>query len=686
MDLQKPLDNANVVDTLDEETRDKIASYVVTGVEQDEASRKPWQDANENYLKMALQVIESKSFPWPNAANVKYPLITIAALQFQARAMPAILGDGKSLVKGKVVGYDPSGLKAEKAERIGKHMSYQLLEKIDNWECDMDKLLLIVPICGTAFKKIYFDDFSQASKIDLILPDNLIINYWAKSLKDARRITHRLFLYHNEVISRQRDGKYIDEELPAPQVKQESQEKESLQAKTFSSNTPPEIDIPHEMLECHTYWDMDEDGYEEPWIFTVERQSRKLMRAVPNFDLSKIRKNSKNEIVEIKPMNYFVKYGFIPSPDGGFYDVGFGILLGSLNETASTTINQLLDAGTMATTGGGMLGKGIKLKGGRLTFSPNEWKQVQFSGDDLRKHIFPLPVKEPSPVLLQLLQLVIASGKEIISISEISTGKLPGQNTPATTTLSSIEEGLKLFNSIYKRIWRAEKEELKLLFRLNSQYLEDEEYFNVLDEKEGVTFTGKVSREEDYNEESLDVVPTADPNTVSDSIRLIKAQQLTELIPLGAVDPVKAGQRVLIAMDQPNPQELIPQPQPDPKMQTEQMKQQSLMQKAQLEERQMIMEMEMKKLEVQMDMMKKQLEIQFKQKELGMKNIESVLDMQMSREKFKQEAEQQKMQHQMDMFGEADKLMMRRKENEEKMKERSSGNRRKSSNKGRGLS
>jgi len=697
MNLEDDLATVNVIEGLDEEVRNSIADYVCNGVTQDEQSRKPWMDANENYLKMALQVAEEKSFPWPGAANVKYPLLTIAGLQFQARAMPAILGDGKGLVRGKVIGYDPAGVKAEKAERIGKHMSYQLLEKMSYWESDMDKLLLIVPICGTAFKKIYFDDFSQESRIDLVLPDNLIVNYWAKSLKDARRITQRFYLYHNEVISRQRDGKYCEDEIQKPSIQGESSSKEDLQKKTFA--TPDgDMDIPHEMLECHTYWDMDEDGYDEPWIFTVERGSRKLVRAVPNFDMKSIRKNSDNKIIEIRPKQYFVKYGFIPSPDGGFYDVGFGILLGALNETASTLINQLLDAGTMATTGGGLLGKGIKLKGGRLTFKPNEWHQIQFTGDDLRKHIFPLPVKEPSPVLLSLLQLIIASGKEIISISEISTGKLPGQNTPATTTMSSIEEGLKLFNSIYKRIYRAEKDELGLLFQLNKTHLDDEEYFNVLDAQEGVTFTGKVSREEDYNDETIDIIPTADPNTVSESIRLIKAQQLTELIPLGAVDPAKAGQRILIAMDQPNPQELLPQPQPDPKMQAEQMKAQAVQQKAQidsqaaqqdaqLKQQQMIMEMKIEQMKAQMDLMKKQIELEFKQKELGMKNAQTVVDLKVSQLKAKQELEQQKQDHELSMMGEADKMAMRREANAQKMKEQRSGSKsRGSGNKRRGLS
>ena len=668
MDIDKVLSQVNVAEELDESLRNEIAAYLCDRVSEDETSREPWIKKNEEYLKMALQVHETKSFPWPRAANVKYPLLTIAALQFQARAMPSILGDGKALVRGKVIGYDPSGEKAEKAERIGKHMSYQLLEEINNWETDMDKLLLILPICGTVFKKVYYNDYNQKINIDLIYPDDLIVNYWAKDLQSSRRITQRFYLYHNEFISRQRDGKYLEEEIPVTDIKGQGPEAEKRESKRFTGTEAK--DIPHEMLEIHSYWDMDEDGYEEPWVFTIERTSRKLVRAVANFDMKSIRKNPKGEIIEIKPKEFFVKYGFIPSPDGGFYDVGFGILLGSLNETASTVINQLIDAGTMATTGGGLLGKGIKLKGGQVSFAPNEWKQVQFTGDDLRKHVFPLPVREPSPVLLQLLQLVTASGKEIISISEISTGKLPGQNTPATTTLTSIEEGLKLFNSIYKRTWRAEKNELRILFSLNKDYLEDTVYFNILDHKEGVTFTGQVSRQADYNDTDMDVIPTADPNTVSDAIRLIKAQQLVELIPLGAVDPAAAGQRIIQAMDQPNPQELLPKPQPDPKAQAMQMKgqmdAQKTQQEMQMKEQESRMEAQMKQMEFRLKMMEQQMKMQEKQEELRLKSFQNQMNLRASQDTHSQQLQQTKEKHAMSMQAEREKMAMKKQQGNNK--------------------
>jgi chaperonin GroES len=665
MEMDRVVHQLNIAPELEDDLKNEIGSYLCARVDEDEASREPWKKRNEEYLKMALQVAESKSFPWPRAANVKFPLLTIASLQFQARAMPAILGDGKALVKGKVVGYDPGGLKAEKAERIGKHMSFQLLEEITNWEDDMDKLLLSLPICGTIFKKIYYDGFTKKTSIDLVYPDNLIVNYWAKDLKTARRITEKFYLYHNEVISRQRDGTYDDVDISTPPSMGEGSAADLRESKVFTSGDSK--DIPHEMLEVHTYWDIDEDGYEEPWIFTIERNTRKLVRAVANFDLKSIRKNPKGEIVEITPKEYYVKYGFIPSPDGGFYNVGFGILLGPLNETASTAINQLLDAGTMATTGGGLLGKGIKLKGGQVAFAPNEWKQVQFTGDDLRKHIFPLPVREPSPVLLNLLQMIVAAGKEIISISEISTGKLPGQNTPATTTMSSIEEGLKLFNSIYKRIWRAQKKELSLLFSVNKDYLDDEVYFNILDAKEGQNSMGKVNRREDYNTASLDVIPTADPTTVSDSVRLIKAQQIIELIPLGGIDPAQATQRVLKAMDQPNPQELMPQPQgPDPKVEAMQMKSQMDQQKAQqdmqIREKEAMIELQMKQMEMRMKALEAQLKLQTKTEELRLKERDSgIAETALLRK------------HAIEEVAGYDKIQMKREEHKQKLKERADG-------------
>lgn len=639
-DLEARMNSVNVAEGLSEDVRNKIASDVAIGVEVDIQSRWPWYKANQEYLKMALQVKEKKSFPWPDAASVKYPLITIASLQFQARAYAGIV-DTVNMVRGKVIGYDPTGVKAQKADRVAKHMNYQLMDKIENWDGDMDKLLLILPISGTCFKKAFWSNRNQKETIDLVLPQDLVVNYWASNLKDARRVTHFYNLYHDEVISRIKEKIYLDIDIQEPGYAPRDHNEDKLQHRQAVSGESK--DNPHKICECHTKLDLDEDGILEPYIVIIDWETKQLLRIAPNYDVDTVRKNNKGEIIEISPRQYFVKYGFFPAPDGGFYDVGFGLLLGNLNETASTTINQLLDAGTWSTTAGGFMTRSIKLKGGEVGFRPNEWKQISFTGDDIRKALIPLPVREPSEVLFKLLAFVDQKASQIISISEISTGKLPGQNTPATTTMTSVQEGLRLFTSIYKRVYRTLKEELKLLFRINKENLTDEEYFSILD-SDGTFQQGQVSSE-DYNDD-VDVTAIADPNTASESVRLVKAQLLVELIPLGGVDPAAASQRILEALDVPNPQELMPKPQPDPKVQAIQMKAQNDQQKAEMDmnakQQEMMMDFITKKIELQFEMMMKKLDLQVKQKEMVMDEQKMALEMRSNQMMHNQEMEMAK--------------------------------------------
>lgn len=678
INVQDSINSVNLAEKLDEDVINEIAQDVARGIESDIASRQEWYDNNQKYLEMALQIKKAKTFPWPGAANVKYPLVTIASLQFQARAYSGIV-DTKAMVKGKVIGYDPTGSKALSAERVSKHMTYQLLDKIENWDGDMDRLLLILPISGCGFKKVYWSSRHEREMIDLILPQDLVVNYWANSLSDARRITHFYNLYHDEVLSRQKEGVYLaDVNLPLPGHK--PREREQDETRSLSApGTSTEVDQPHRIAECHTRLDLDEDGILEPYVVVLDWETKTLLRIAPNYDLESIRKNEKYEILEIKAKEYFVDYQFFPAPDGGFYGVGFGLLLGNLNDTASTTINQLLDAGTMATTGGGFMSKSIKLKGGRVAFEPNEWKQISFTGDDIRKALIPLPVREPSSVLMQLLAFIDQKASQIISISEISTGKLPGQNTPATTTMTSVQEGLKLFTSIYKRVYRSLRKELRLLFDINKNHLSDQEYFAILD-SDG-TFQNLEVSVEDYRGD-VDIAAVADPNSASDSLRLVKAQQLIELIPLGAVNPGPAGQRVLEALDVPRPQELLPQQQADPKVQQAQMKMQNDAQKHQMDMQSKQQELQNKAISDQMElkfkMMEAMMDMHMKQQELKFDEMKAMMQMKTSAVQHNQEIQQAQDKRALGIMGGADKINHQREMNKVKKESAQNANRNRS--------
>jgi len=370
---------------------------------------------------------------------------------------------------------------------------------------------------------------------------------------------------------------------------------------------------PYEIIEQHCYYDLDDDGYAEPYIVTFHRQTRKILRISARYDENTMLFNDDGSLAGIEPIQYYTKFGFIPSPDGGFYDIGFGMLLGPLNESVNTLINQLTDAGTLNNLQSGFIGKGLRLRMGDMRFMPGQWQAVNAVGDDLKKQIFPLPTKEPSPVLFQLMGTLITSGKELASVAEIFTGKMPGQNTPATTTMATVEQGMKVFTAIYKRIYRSLAEEFCKLFKLNATYLDPQTYSAVVNEPIGP---------DDFDDTTYRVIPAADPNAVSAQEKLSKAQGLLELLPIGVLDPIQVITRVLQAQEQPNYEKLfnqdvqqtgqMPPPPPDPKVQELQMKMQAQQQELGLKSAQQQQSMELESRDKQQQMQMQQQEHQQK--------------------------------------------------------------------------
>lgn len=571
--LRAIVEAKNIADTIDEEKLTQIGSDCAKGFEYDLSTRSEWEQNLKDWTKLALQVREEKSWPWPKAANVKYPLLSTAAMQFNARAYPSLIPSNGDVVKVNVIGKDRDGMKLERAKRIGMFMSYQVLYEMHCWEEDMDKLLMMLPIIGTVFKKTYYNPVLKQNVSELVLPENLVVNYWAKSLETAERVSEIIPLSKRLVKEKMMSKTYLDVELgdPIPDPTQMTQAVAQDEA------------TPYQIIEQHTYLDLDEDGYAEPYVVTFERTSGKVLRIVARFDEDTIYQDDDGNLQRIEPIQYYTKFGFIPNPDGGFYDVGFGLLLGPLNESVNTLINQLIDAGTLSNLQGGFLGKGLKLKMGESRWQPGEWKPVNSTADDLRKQIVPLPAKEPSNVLFQLMGSLITSGKELASVAEIFVGKMPGQNTPATTTMATIEQGMKVFTAVYKRVYRALRSEFKKIYDLNRVYLDPNKYAAVIDTEVGP---------DDFDKESYDVCPAADPSTPTGTEKLMKAQGLLELLPTGILDPVEVIRRVLEAQEQPNYERLFNQqiqqtgqmqPPPDPKLQEMEMKSQLEQQKIALQ-------------------------------------------------------------------------------------------------------
>lgn len=559
--LEKAAELDNIATILSQEKLDKIAGIVEEGYLEDKESRAEWEYRQKEYMRLALQVMETKNTPWPNSANVKYPLLTTATMQFGARAYPGLVGSA-NVAKGKVTGFDANGEKAKSAERIGLHMSYQLLEEMDEWEDEMDQMCTSIPILGCMFKKTYFSPAQGRNVSELIYPQNLVVNYWTRRLSTSPRITHVIPLQDNDVQERINAGLFLDYEYEFRRPE------DQIITEELHGIRPPrgEETTPNVFLEQHCWIDLDDDGYKEPYIVTIG--GGKIARIMPGFDLDNVKvKNDK--VISIDRIQYFTKFGFVPNPDGSFYDIGFGLLLGPINDTINTTLNQLLDAGTLSIRSCGFLGRGARLKGGEHAFNPFEWKQVTASGDDLRKAIVPLPVREPSTVLFNLLSLMIESGKELSSTVPMLLGQNPGQNQPATTSMAVIDQGLKVYSSILKRLHRSLKAELKKIKRLNRLFLPPESYFQILDPQLDKGQDPAKIYQSDYQDDVTAVVPYSDPSIVSQVQRMIKAQQITEMMQQGLIPNRDAAARIVLeAMDIPNLDELLtpPPPQPDPEV------------------------------------------------------------------------------------------------------------------------
>lgn len=563
--IEAILQSPNVAKLLDKATLNDISQKVIHGFDNDLSSRADWEERNKEAMNLALQVTKEKSTPWKNASNVKFPLITIGAIQFSSRTYPAMI-NGTDIVRCRTYGKDIEGQKAERAKRVSNHMSYQVLEEDEGWEEEFDKLLISLPIMGCGFKKTYFDPQLGYNVSVNVFPKHLVVDYYARSLEQSKRVTHILEYYKNEIIEKMRSDIYLECDIGV--ATDHSDDAVDERQGMHSTDT----EVTHQILEQHTWCDLDDDGYEEPYIITVHKDSGKVFRIVPRFTEQDIAYNN-DRVAKITPTQYFTKYTFIPAPDGGFYDLGFGSLLGPITESINTLINQLIDSGTLANMPSGFIGRGARMRGGDYRFRGGEFKQLNATGDDLRKNIFMLPIKEPSQTLFQLLGLLIEYGERISGVTDMMAGQTPGQNTPATTAMAALEQGQKVFSGIHKRVYRSLREEFRKLYRLNRIYLNPEDYYQVIDGEDQTIY------QQDYLGDPTDIKPSADPNVSSSQQRVAKAMLVKENAMNGMTpfNGYEVEKRILEAAEVPDIESVLPDPQgpnaieppPDPKVEIE---------------------------------------------------------------------------------------------------------------------
>jgi chaperonin GroES len=566
--LMRFIKSKNIAEDLDKTELDKIGSRVIEEYNIDVTSRGEWKEKTEQAMNLAMQVAKEKQFPWPKAANVIFPLMTSASVQFAARAYPAIV-QNRNVVKGVVIGDDdgipaidpqtqqpltdpqtqqpvwavPPGAKQQRADQIGEHMSWQLLDEMPEWEPETDTLLHVLPIVGCDFRKSYFDPEKGRNCSLRVSAMNLVINYKAKSMETAPRLSEEIQFYPNEI-----ETMFRSELWTKPEVE--------LQA----SNNQNDRDAPIDFIEQHRTWDLDEDGYAEPYIVTVHKETQQVVRIVARYDADGIQfSNRTHKVVKIKPIHYYTKYDFLPNPDGGIYGVGFGQLLRPINEAVNTTLNQLIDAATLQNTGGGFIGKGLSMNAGAIRFQLGEYKVVNVPGGNVRDNIVTMPWPGPSPVLFQLLGMLVESGREVASIKDVLTGEAGGMGKDAspTTVLAIIEQGLKVFSAIYKRVYRSLKAELAKLYDLNRKYSDPVSQYKVGN-------TWKKIAKEDYVRGS-GVEPVADPTMVTDMQALGRAQFLMQFMNDPLCNPKEIRERIMQAANIDNIAKIIlDQPLPNP--------------------------------------------------------------------------------------------------------------------------
>lgn len=547
--LEKYAELNNIADELDDNIKQTIINRVIGGIEEDIQTQANWLRRVEEVQKLAKLEKEPKNTPLPQSANIKLPLIRDACDQYAARTYPEVVQDGQ-VAKSLIIGEDVSGFLATASKAITTHMNWQMLGPDSDWEASLDRLLVVYSNIGFVVTKSYFDSSKKKIREDLCNYKDIILRNAPdiQCLDDLRRITHVLHWNTNDLITASRteifSEKVVEEILASYTINNKHQD--------------------NDLYESHCFFDLDGDGYEEPYIITIHKQTNKLCRIKARYYPENIHINDDKKVTHIDPIPYFTDYHFLPAIDGSFMSEGFGTLMQHLQEMVNTICNQLIDAGTLANMQTGFMDSRIKIMGGQIEGDPGKWTRVKsVLGEMLKDGMVPIQYKEPSSTLYQLLGMLIEMSKELTSSTDAMQGLGGGTNVPATTQLSMIEQGMKRFSALQKRLNRSLKESLIKRYKLNQKYVDPVEFKSL---------TGVDS--EVYKHPSIRIIPIADPSISSDAQRLSQAHVVMEIAasPTSLISQYEAQKRMLEAAKVPNISALLPEkaknapPKPDPKM------------------------------------------------------------------------------------------------------------------------
>lgn len=596
----------------------KIGSELLANFNTDLSSRGMLDENIKNEIDLVMQIAKHKTAPFDGASNVKFPMATIAVLQYMSRANAAIYNNGRLIecrLPSNADKLDPAKRQACKA--VEKDLAYELLNEIDTWDEGMRKVFIAQATTGNVFKKIYFNTAARRVQSDVAFLDKLIFDSASKSIETAPRISEITEYSHNDQFSKIATEEWVEmpdcnDEIPDQLTLAEESINERM---GIEQSRKTEID-PSQFIEVYTWLDLDNDGYQEPLVITIRRADGAVARIVANFALEDIHRTKQGKLVSISREVTFVKYGFIPSPNDSLYDFGYGRLLFGINAAANTATNQILDIGKWHAAGGGGLidiSLGSQL-GGRNKFAPGEYKQAKIMGIDMNKAVWDHPIPNVPPELMAMLNFLVQYSDRISGATDARSGENPGQNTKVGTMDAVIEEGAAIFNGIYRGTRKSFCQEIRAIFKLKKRY------FDHIDRT--------VEEKEIASKAQYDMVVNIDPacamQYISERDRMKKASvalQTASAFPMAhnlyevlkdfydAQDPDTADRYLIHDPKSPNG---IPQPGQDPKIATEQGKLQLKQQELQLKAQQIQQEGQLSAQEGQLHAMDTQAGIELK--------------------------------------------------------------------------
>ena len=510
IDLSQVPHNANLSEYIDENELSRFASDLLAEFESDKDSRKDWEDTYIKGLDMLGFKYEDRVQPFEGASGVVHPLLAESVTQFQAQAYKELLPPSGP-VRTQVIGMSTPEVE-DQAKRVQEFMNYQITEVMQEYDPDMDQLLFYLPLCGSAFKKVYYDGLMKRACAKFVAGEDLVINYMATDLASADRITHVLKTSGNDVRKQQLQGFYRDIELATGQV-ESNDIVDKVDELHGSEKNYASGDEEHIILEMHINTDVpgfeDETGVKLPYIVSIDQYSQEILS---------IKRNYKEGDPNFMKNNYFVHYKFLPGL--GFYGFGLIHMLGGLSRTATSALRQLIDAGTLANLPAGFKARGMRIRDHDEPLQPGEFRDVDVTGQSIKESLMMLPYKEPSGVLFQLLGFAVDAGKSFAAIADMKMGEGNEQN-PVGTTLALIERGTKVMSAIHKRLHYAQKMEFKLLAKVFQIYLPPQYPYMVVGGNQQIKQT-------DFDER-VDVIPVSDPNIFSMAQRVTLAQQQLQL-------------------------------------------------------------------------------------------------------------------------------------------------------------